>query len=89
MREEYDFSEAKRASEIPHLKRLHSEKKSKTRITIMLDNDVLESFQHQAEEVGMGYQTLINQALRSSIDVEPLNEKTLRRVIREELSTGR
>ena len=86
MRKEYDFSEAKRASEIPHLKKLHSETKSKTQITIMVDNDVLESFQHQAEEAGMGYQTLINQVLRSSISAEPFNEKTLRRVIREELA---
>ena len=67
MRKEYDFSNAKRASEVPHLKKLQSEAKGKTRITIMLDNDVLESFRRQAEESGAGYQTLINQTLRSSI----------------------
>ena len=86
MREEYDFSEAKRASEIPHLKKLHNEARGKTQIIIMLDDDVLESLRHKAEKAGTGYQTLINQVLRSSIGAEPLNEKTLRRVIREELS---
>lgn len=86
MRKEYDFSKAKRASEVPHLKKLQEEAKGKTRITIMIDNDVLESFRHQAEESGMGYQTLINQTLRSSIGERPLNESVLRQVIREELS---
>ena len=86
MRKEYDFSNAKRAGEVPHLKKLQSEVKGKTRITIMLDNDVLENFRHQAEVSGTGYQTLINKTLRSSIGVKPLNEQSLRQIIREELS---
>lgn len=86
MRKEYDFSQAKRAKEVPHLKRLKETSQGKTRITIMLDNDVLESFRLQAEKEGSGYQTLINRALKASIGIEPLSEERLRKVIREELS---
>ena len=59
----------------------------KTRITIRLDDDVIEWFKEQVEEAGGGnYQSLINAALREHIKQvqEPL-EKTLRRVLREEL----
>jgi hypothetical protein len=41
MRKQYDFSKAKRAKDIPHLARLQAEAKGKTRITIMLDNDLV------------------------------------------------
>lgn len=85
MREEYDFSHAKRAKDVPHLARLQAEGVSKTRITIMLDNDIFESFRQKARDAGMGYQTLINQALKSYIGEPSLNEETLRRVIRDEL----
>ena len=86
MRREYDFSKAKRAKDVPHLNKLKESSQGKTRITIMLDNDVLESFRMQAEKEGSGYQTLINKALKSSIGKEPLSEERLRKVIREELS---
>lgn len=38
----------------------------KTRVTIRLDADIIETFKHMAEETNesRGYQTLINQALR-------------------------
>lgn len=85
MRKEYDMSKAKRAKDVPHLARLHASVAGKTRITIMLDNDVLEHFKAKAGEVGLGYQTLINQALRVNSAPKPLDEATLRRVIREEL----
>ena len=87
MREEYDFSKAKRAKDVPHLAKLQAASKGKTRITIMLDNDVLENFRQQADIEGLGYQTLINQALRSCIGSQSLDEQTLRRVIREEMAT--
>ena len=63
---------------------------AKTRITIRLDEDVLAWFRKQVGGGGVGYQTLINRALREYIakDREPL-ETTLRRVIREELSRTR
>ena len=86
MREEYDFSTAKRAKEVPHLAKLQAESKGKTRITIMIDNDVLENFRQQADTQGIGYQTLINQVLRFNLENPPLNEHLLRKVIREELA---
>ena len=86
MREHYDFSNSVKASEVPHLKKHQEETKRKTRITIMIDNDVLERFRAKAKETGQGYQTLINQTLRSTVGEAPLDESTLRKVIREELS---
>lgn len=88
MRKHYDFSKAKRAKSVPHLARLQAEAKGKTRITIMLDNDLLMAFRAQAESEGTGYQTLINQALRRATSASPVDEATLRRVIREELKAG-
>ena len=85
MRDEYDFSKAKRAKDIPHLSKLQEENKGKSRITIMLDNEILAVFRAQAKDEGIGYQTLINRTLRQSLGARPLDEETLRRVIREEL----
>ena len=42
-------------------------KNNKNRITIMLDPDVIEHFKTEAERLHVGYQTLINQALRETI----------------------
>jgi uncharacterized protein (DUF4415 family) len=67
--------------------RSRSRPDGKTRITIRLDDDVLEWFRGQVEAAGGGnYQTLINAALREHISrtEEPL-EEVLRRVVREEL----
>lgn len=55
----------------------------KQRITILVDGDVLAAFKAKAGE--RGYQTLINQALRQSLERETL-EATLRQVVREELA---
>lgn len=88
MRKEYDLSKAKRARNVPHLARLQAEAKGKTRITIMLDNDVLMTFRAKAESEGTGYQTLINQLLRRAVGTVPIDEATLRRVIREELKAN-
>jgi uncharacterized protein (DUF4415 family) len=80
MRKEYDFSKAKRGAVVPV-------PKGKTRITIRLDDDLLEWFKTQVDAAGGGnYQSLINAALREHVKIanEPL-EKTLRRVLREEL----
>ena len=58
----------------------------KTRITTMLDADVLEAFRKQAQGTGRGYQTLINGALREYLESKPETlAKTVRRVVREEL----
>ena len=85
MRKQYDFSKAKRATSIPHLAKLQAETKGKTRITIMLDNDLLMAFRAKADSEGTGYQTLINQALRQAVGERPVDEETLGGVIREEL----
>ena len=86
MRKEYDFSRAKRAKDVPHLARLQAEAKGKTRITIMLDNFVIEAFRELAEAEGIGYQTLINRTLRQALTNEHITEESLRRVIREEMA---
>ena len=85
MRKEYDFSKARRAKDVPHLAKLQAEAKGKTRITIMLDNFVIEAFRQLAEQEDIGYQTLINRRLRESLETNPLDEEKLRRVVREEL----
>lgn len=43
-------------------------KESKNRITIYLDVDIVEHFKTQAEISKVGYQTLINQTLRETIN---------------------
>ena len=80
MKEEYDFSKAKRGAVI-------SPSSGKTRITIRIDTDLLNWFREQVNEAGGGsYQTLINEALREHVqNREGVLEKTLRRVIHEEL----
>ena len=83
MRKEYDFSPAKRGAVIVS--------PSKTRITIMLDDDVIEFFRARAEAAGTGYQTMINAALKTvgadetdKVE-EPLTVAKLWDVLREEL----
>ncbi len=88
MRKEYDFSKAKRVKDVPHLAKLQSDEKGKTRITIMLDNEIIKNFRLKAEKEGMGYQTLINQALKENTSSSTLNEETLRKIIREELKSA-
>ncbi len=63
MRSEYDFSKAKRAKDVPHLKKLQVEAEGKSCVTIMLDDDVLSEFRDRASERGIGYQALIRQTL--------------------------
>lgn len=54
----------------------------KTRITIMIDDAVLQAY--KARAAGRGYQTLINEALRRDLQADAVKE-ALREVIREEL----
>ena len=51
MREEYDFSNAKKN---PYIK------KAKKQITINIDVDTIEYFKAQSEKTGIPYQTLMN-----------------------------
>lgn len=85
MRKECDFSHAKRAKDVPALARIQQENAGKERITIRLDADIVNWFRKQVAGGG-NYQTLINEALRAHIEErEGALERTLRRVIREEL----
>ena len=79
MKKEYDFSKGRRGAVIPQ--------KGKSRITIYIDDEVLEEFRTRADELGKGYQTIINDALREYVGrmEKPINEETLRRILREEL----
>lgn len=54
-------------------------KNVKERITIFLDQDIVDSFRERAESQGSKYQTLINQALREHLQ-KPSLEKRLERV---------
>ena len=58
----------------------------KTRVTIRLDNDVLDWYRKQAQEHGGNYQTAINAALREQMSAQDgALERVLRRVIRKEM----
>lgn len=59
MKDEYDFSQGKRGALAPT--------KGKTRITIMLDDAVIEAARSVAENEGFGYQTVINNTLRHAL----------------------
>ena len=78
MKDEYDFSNAKRGAVVPQT--------GKTRITMYLDDTILEEFRNRADAAGKGYQTMINDALREYLSKDSGNlEDTLRKVIREEM----
>jgi uncharacterized protein (DUF4415 family) len=85
VRKEYDFSKGQRGAVLPS--------PGKTRITIMLDDDVIEFFRAKAEAMGAGYQTMINASLRNAMAKEhgkskedrPVTIAVLRKVLREEL----
>jgi len=79
MKKEYDFSKGRRGPVIPQT--------GKTRITIFIDDDIIQAFRVRADALGRGYQTLINEALREHMGAfrQPLDARTLRRILREEL----
>jgi uncharacterized protein (DUF4415 family) len=78
MKREYDFSKGKRGPVIPA-------DPGKTRITIRLDNEVLDHFRKQVHQAGGGnYQTLVNEALREYIRRDGI-EAAVRRAVRQEL----
>lgn len=79
MRDEYDFSKGKRGTLIPQ--------KGKTRISIFIDNAILDAFRARAEKAGMGYQTMMNEALRQYLSSaeQPVTETVLRNVLRQEI----
>ena len=84
MKDEYDVRKGKRGPVIPR-------DPTKVRVTIRLDGDIIDYFKDQVHKAGGGnYQTLINNALKEYINKsqQPLDENTLRKVLREELQAA-
>ena len=84
MKDEYDFTKGKRGPVI-------NRDPNKVRVTIRLDGDIIDYFKDQVHKAGGGnYQTLINNALKEYINKsqQPLDENTLRKVLREELQAA-
>lgn len=80
MKKSYDFSKGVRGPVVPST--------GKTRVTMYLDDDVLEAFRAKAGAEGKGYQTMINEVLRKAIavkDSSPVTVDVLRQILREEL----
>jgi uncharacterized protein (DUF4415 family) len=81
MKKEYDFSRARRGPIVPPTP-------GKTRVTIRLDNDILEHFLEKVDRAGGGnYQTLINDALREYIQGARL-EAVVRKAVRREVKAA-
>ena len=80
MKQEYDFSEGTRGAVIPTT--------GKTRITIYLDDEIVQQFKVRSEKTGKGYQTLINEALSVYLGVteKPVTPEVIRMIVREELA---
>ena len=78
MKDEYDFSKAKRGPVLPPTL-------GKTRITLWLDNEIIEGFRERAGEKGIGYQTEINRVLREVLSSEHVTLEAIRQVVRQEL----
>jgi uncharacterized protein (DUF4415 family) len=86
MKAEYDFSKGQRGRHVLPEPPLEP---GKVKLSIRLDEDVVDRFFQMADQTGnkIGYQTLINSALREYLDGKaPKFEDTLRRIMREELS---
>jgi len=80
MKKVYDFSKGKRGAVIPTT--------GKTRITIYMDDAILKRFKAQSKKSGKGYQTLINEALKSHLGLteQPVTQDLVRKIVREELA---
>lgn len=80
MKKVYDFKRGRRGAAVPA--------RGKTRITIFLDDAIVEHFKTLSERTGKGYQTLINQVLAAHIaeDEKPLTASAARRILREEMA---
>ena len=80
MKQSVDFSKGKRGPVLSQ--------RGKTRITMYLDDTVIEHFRALSERTGKGYQTLINDVLsvQMSDANKPLTATAMRRILREELS---
>lgn len=86
MKTSYDFSKGQRG----RIMKPGPVPAGKVKITIRLDQDLVDHFLAKADESGgsTGYQTMINEALRRSVDAPSL-EAMVRRAVREELKSSR
>jgi uncharacterized protein (DUF4415 family) len=82
MKKEYDFTEGRRGAVVAPA--------GKTRITIYLDDEIVQEFKKQAEKTGKGYQTLINEALKAYLGKKEraLTADLVRKIVREELAAN-
>ena len=82
MKKLYDFSKGKRGAVVPTT--------GKTRITIYVDDAIIKRFKTQSEKTGKGYQTLINEALKSYLGLteQPITKELVRKIVREELAAN-
>jgi uncharacterized protein (DUF4415 family) len=80
MKKAYDFSKGRRGAVISQT--------GKTRITIYIDDAIVARFKAQSENTGKGYQTLINEALKSYLGLteKALTPELVRKIVREELA---
>jgi uncharacterized protein (DUF4415 family) len=83
MKTEYDFSKGRRGQAVPM--------KGKTRITMYIDDQILAAFKAESVKKGIGYQTLINEALAQHIGAaqKPITAEQVRKIVREELTHTR
>jgi uncharacterized protein (DUF4415 family) len=82
MKKAYDFSKGKRGTVVPTT--------GKTRITIYVDDAIIKRFKARSEKTGKGYQTLINEALKSHLGLteQPITQELVRKIVREELAAN-
>jgi uncharacterized protein (DUF4415 family) len=80
MRKQYDFSKGKRGAVIATA--------GKTRITIYMDDMIVNQFKAQSLKTGKGYQTLINEALKAHLGLaeQPVTQELVRKIVRDELA---
>jgi uncharacterized protein (DUF4415 family) len=80
MKQSVDFTKARRGAVAAN--------RGKTRITIYLDDSIIEHFRVLSERSGKGYQTLINDALIAQIveNDKPLTATQMRKILREEFA---
>jgi uncharacterized protein (DUF4415 family) len=95
MKPQYDFSKGKRGRIAPLDPEPKGPSREKTRITIRLDEDLIDHFLKQADATGgaIGYQAPLhltsNEALRQHVEGKaPQFEETLRRILREEIKAA-
>ncbi len=82
---DHDFKQAKSVAEIPALAQLQSEASGKSRITIRVDNEIINTFKAKAAMNNGNYQTMINDALKQFLQGETLAE-VVKKTIKQELA---